>query len=27
MPPYVSTADDLAAITAAVVGAVKQVHG
>ena len=27
MPPYVCSADDLAAITAAVVGAVKQVHG
>jgi adenosylmethionine-8-amino-7-oxononanoate aminotransferase len=27
MPPYVCSADDLAAITSAVVGAVKQVHG
>jgi len=27
MPPYVSSPDDLAAITAAIVGAVKQVHG
>jgi adenosylmethionine-8-amino-7-oxononanoate aminotransferase len=27
MPPYVSSADDLAAITSAVVGAVKAVHG
>ena len=27
MPPYVSTTEDLAAITSAVVGAVKQVHG
>ena len=27
MPPYVSTADDLASITAGIVGAVKQVHG
>ncbi len=27
MPPYVSTNDDLAAITSAIVGAVKQVHG
>ena len=27
MPPYVCTPDDLAAISAAVVGAVKQVHG
>jgi adenosylmethionine---8-amino-7-oxononanoate aminotransferase len=27
MPPYTCSADDLAAITAAVVGAVKQVHG
>jgi len=27
MPPFVSPADDLAAITAAIVGAVKQVHG
>jgi adenosylmethionine-8-amino-7-oxononanoate aminotransferase len=27
MPPFVSTADDLATITAAIVGAVKQAHG
>jgi len=27
MPPYVATPDDLAAITSAIVGAVKQVHG
>jgi adenosylmethionine---8-amino-7-oxononanoate aminotransferase len=27
MPPFVSTADDLAAITAGIVSAVKQVHG
>jgi adenosylmethionine-8-amino-7-oxononanoate aminotransferase len=27
MPPYVCSADDLATITAALVGAVKQVHG
>jgi adenosylmethionine-8-amino-7-oxononanoate aminotransferase len=27
MPPYVSSPDDLAAITAGIVGAVKQVHG
>ena len=27
MPPFVATADDLATITAGIVGAVKQVHG
>ena len=27
MPPFVSTADDLATITAGIVAAIKQVHG
>ena len=27
MPPFVSTADDLAAITTGIVSAIKQVHG